>query len=214
MSGENSKNRSSKNLNECCPVENLSVKKIFVLIQFTLMCFFLIGCKGEDADKIPTITMELLERGDDSFDTFPVSWCLVADPVPDKDLVVIIGKYNRQIGWQDWDLVDRSLFDDGVRNKEEPPFYVVIGKSNRHSQTFKASHSLTNPFFDFFPIYINPLPSVSVVGKSIHIDTETLDQTLPATTHAGHIVPKGHKFVQYQVGNSYGIDKEVNVITK
>lgn len=55
---------------------------------------------------------------------------------------------------------------------------------------------------------------MSIVGKGIHVDTDTLDQTLPATTLSGHIVPKGHKFVQYRVGNPNGIDRDGNIITK
>ena len=45
-----------------------------------------------------------------------------------------------------------------------PPFYVVIGKSNRHSRTFDNVRR---------PIYITPLPSVSIVGKGISIDTDS-----------------------------------------
>lgn len=52
--------------------------------------------------------------------------------------MVIIGKHDRLNSWQDWD--DRSVLRkyDGVRNRMDPPFYVVVGKSNRYSQTYEG----------------------------------------------------------------------------
>ncbi len=213
------------------PIFYISVL-VAIIVLVILSLYHLIGYRTDNAHKIPTITMELVEPRDfDDILSLPVQvpgaskeldmdqaiiwafksvemikWRLVADPPPAKDLVVIIGKHNRPISWEGWHHLD---FIRSVTDRDNPPFYVVIGKSNRYSPTYKGF-----TFGDWLPIYVNPLPSVSVVGKGIHIDAETLAQTLPARTYGGHIIPKGHKFVPYRIGNLYGIDKEGNLLKR
>lgn len=189
------------------------MKNLVVYSLMALLILFLISCEG-DNDKIPTITMELVESSfEKSLHMGPgkvvsfTKWYLVADPVPTKDLVVIVGARNRPDDWYDYGRESFIHGEFGVRNRYRPPFYVVISKFEERSQIFK-SHN------DIAPLYINPLPSVSIVGKGIEIDTDTLSKTLPATTYGGHIIPKEHKFVPYRVGNLYGISKRGNPINK
>lgn len=185
------------------------MKNLVVYSLMALLSLFLICCEG-DNDKIPTITMELVEP---SFEVYMrpgrvvsfTKWYLFADPVPTKDLVVIVGARNRPDDWYDYDREAFIHGEFGVRNRYRPPFYVVISKFEERSQIFK-SHN------DIAPLYINPLPSVSIVGKGIEIDTDTLSKTLPVTTYGGHIIPKEHKFVPYRVGNLYGISRNGNPI--
>lgn len=180
--------------------ENLVIYSQIVLLVLLLIC-----CKSDNDHRISTITIERVEAGK----FIHYSWRLIADPPPTKNLVVLIGREDKPENWFDY---DRGVLHQGLKNRKRPPYYVVIGKSNRHSQ---INHTSLGYFSDYsFPIYINLLPSVSVVGRGVEIDTDTLSKTLPATTYGGHIIPKGHKFVRYRVGNPCGIDKEGNLLKR
>ena len=193
------------------PIFYISVL-VAIIVLVILSLYHLIGYRTDNAHKISTITIErfgsryeqLLDEVDGTY-----RWRLIADPPPTKDLVVIIGKDEKPDDWYDY---NRQVFIHGVANRHRPPFYVVIGKSNPHSETCRILgwFNIANSF----PLYINLLPSKSIVGKGIHIDIDTLEQTLPATTYGGHLIPKGHKFVPYRVGNLYGIDKEGNLLKR
>lgn len=186
---------------------------ICLLAQVTFISLSLISCKKETT---PTITIEVLERRDNTFD-----WRIVADPAPEKDLVVIIGHRSRPDDWYDYDSNEFLL---GItRSRYRTPFYVVISKHKKHSQTYegiivgdRTPAYILQLFVNYArtPFYINPLPAKSVVGEGIHIDIETLVETLPATTFSGHIIPKGHSFVRYRVGDPSGIARDGSVIKK
>lgn len=180
-----------------------------------LLILLQICCKSDNDYRISTITIEPVHHGNEellkmSVDGMSIKWRLVADPAPTKDLVVIVGDSNRPDDWYDY---NRQYFTDRIQDKYNPPYYVVVGKSNKHSQTYET-RLRTYYRYSNFPLYINPLPSVSVVGKGVEINTDTLSKTLPATTYGGHIIPKGHKFVRYRVGNPCGIDKEGNLLKR
>lgn len=189
------------------------ISALFSIIVLVIISrYHQIGYHAGNAHKITTITIErfgspyeqLLDEKDGTY-----RLCLIAEPPPTKDLVVIIGKDEKPDEWYDY---VRQTFIEQIRNRYSPPCYVVIGKSNRHSQTFKTR--LSTYYGSNFPLYICPLPSVSVVGKGIEIDTNTLAQTLPTTTYGGHVIPMEHKFVRYRVGNQYGIDQEGNLLKR
>ena len=193
---------------------------VAIIVLAIISQFRLIGFRTDNNQKISTITIELVEsKGSDDVrlpedkdkkEHFSknkiIKWRLIADPPPDEDLVVIIGEEEKPDDWYDY---NRQVLIGGVSNRYRTPFYVVIGKSNVHSET---CYNLG--WFNIFPLYINPLPSVSIVGKGIHIDTDILDQTLPATTYGGHLIPKGHKFLPYRVGNLCGIDKNGKILKR
>ena len=193
------------------------MKKCLVLSKILLISLLLINCRSDKTHKISTITIERIEQNLPK--QIDYHWHLVADPPPTHDLVVINGSEHQPDNWIDY---DRKNWTSDVKHRSVPPYYVVIKKSKCHSQTYKTdipkSVSLEgykpNTLGETFPIYINPLPSVSIVGKGIRIDTDTLSQTLPATSYGGHIIPKGHTFVPYRVGKACGIDKDGNVITE
>ena len=203
------------------------MKKLVVYFIMAFLLLFQTGCSSDNTHKISTITVETIEREGDAVRGYDVSWRLVADSAPDKDLVVIIGRNPQPDDWFDY---DRNEWVRALKNRYDPPYFVVIGKSNRHSSTYRTHINGWEPKFETpqgipvppplpaqlnrytFPIYINPLPSVSVVGKGISIDTDTLTKALPVETHGGHIIPKEHQFVRYQVGKPCGINKHGNLI--
>lgn len=188
------------------------MKKLVVYLVMAFLLLFQISCRSDNTHKISTITIETIDREGDTASGYNVSWQLVADPAPDEDLVVLIGRNHQSDDWYDYDRKQWAL---KLRYRYDPPYFVVIGKSNRYSSTYKT-HTLHGDYSirDTFPIYINPLPSVSVVGKGISIDTRTLTEILPVETRGGHIIPKGHQFVRYHVGNPCGISKHGNLIMK
>ena len=204
------------------------MKNFIVFTQILLMVPVVIGCRSDNTHKISTITIERIDpiALPQSLDGSDVHWRLVADPPPSQDLVVIIVSEPQSDDWSDY---ARSNWKRTVGDRKVPPFYVVIEKSNRHSQTFVTSKQISldlsdikeflteetpTAFYEMKPFYINPLPRVSIVGKGMSIDTDMLSRSLPARTHGGHIIPEGHKFAPYQIGESIGIDKFGYVITK
>ena len=182
-------------------------------LAMALLLLFQIGCSSENTHKISTITIEVIDREGDAAKGYDVSWQLVADPPPDEDLVVLIGRNHQSDDWFDY---ERNAWIHAVKhNRHATPYFVVIGKSNRYSSTYKTrtSRPLVGSALTF-PIYINPLPSMSVVGKGVSIDTQTLTRALPVETRGGHIIPKEHQFVRYQVGKTSGITKYGNLFMK
>ena len=196
-------------VNNVVPVE-FSMKKLVVYLLMVFLLLFHISCRSENTHQISTITIEVIDREGDAAKGYDVSWQLVADPAPDEDLVVLIGRNHQSDDWFDY---DRNEWVRALKNRYDPPYFVVIGKSNRYSSTYKT-HTLHGDYSirDTFPIYINPLPSMSVVGKGVSIDTQTLTSALPVETRGGHIIPKEHQFVRYQVGKPCGISKHGNLI--
>ena len=188
---------------------------VAIVVLVIISRYHLIGYRIDNVHKISTITIErfgsryeqLLDELNEGNNTY--RWRLIADPPPDEDLVVIIGRDEKPDDWYDY---VRQHFIDKIRNRYSPPCYVVIGKSNQYSQTYETR--LSTYYGSNFPLYINSLPSVSVVGKGIEIDTDTLTQTLPTTTYGGHLIPKGHKFLPYRVGNLCGIDKNGKLLKR
>lgn len=188
------------------------MKNLVVYLVIVLLLLFQIGCSSDNTHKISTITIEVIDREGDAAKGYDVSWQLVADPAPDEDLVVVIDRKRQPEDWFDY---NREIWLHEVNNRYNLPFFVVISKSNRYSSTFRTNTQYPPYSGDHsFPIYINPLPSVSIVGQGISIDTDTLTKSLPMKTRGGHIIPKEHQFVRYQVGKPCGISKHGNVINE
>ncbi len=180
------------------------MKKLVVYLVMAFLLLFQIGCSSDNTHKISTITLEKVGFEGDASSGYNVSWRLVADPAPDKDLVVVIGGYRKSDDWFDY---NRREWKMRIKSDNVLPFYAVIGKSNRHSSTYQK-------FVPASSLYINTLPSVSIVGQGISIDTDTLAETLPAKTLGGHVIPVGHEFVPYRVGKEYGLNKNGGIIIK
>ena len=213
--------------------EEFSMKNLVVYLVIVLLLLFQIGCSSDNTHKISTVTLEKIKLEGDASSEYIVSWRLVADPAPDKDLVVVIGGYRKSDDWFDY---DRREWKNRIKSDEVPPFYAVIEKSNGHSSTYHkripVPRNSLQKFIDELPpvdqksprvfldkqhtfsMYINTLPSVSIVGQGISIDTDTLADTLPAKTLGGHIIPVGHEFVPYRVGKECGLSKNGVLLTK
>ncbi|MYB65052.1 hypothetical protein F4X73_10210, partial [Candidatus Poribacteria bacterium] len=124
-------------VNNVVPVE-FSMKKLVVFLVIAFLLLFQIGCSSENTHQISTITIEVIDREGDAAKGYDVSWQLVADPAPDEDLVVLIGRNHQSDDWFDY---DRNEWVRALKNRYDPPYFVVIGKSNRYSSTYKT-HTL------------------------------------------------------------------------
>ncbi len=143
-----------------------------VLLLF-LGCFF--GCGGDDVSdpndgsiadapldtySIPTITIQKIPN-----ENLLSSWRLSAQPAPKTDLAVLML------------INERSL-------------WVIIPKSDNHSQTFNHTGWIT----------IEKLPMVSIVGTGLVVNLEKLQRALPVESIGGHRIPKDYDFPLYNVG--------------
>lgn len=180
------------------------MKNITVYLVIAFLLLFQIGCSSDNTHKISTVTLEKIKLEGDASSEYILSWRLVADPAPNKDLVVVIGGYRKSDDWFDY---NRREWKMRIKSDNVPPFYAVIGKSNRHSSTYQK-------FVPASSLYINTLPSVKIVGQDISIDTDTLAETLPAKTLEGQVIPVGHEFVPYRVGKECGLSKNGVLLTK
>ncbi len=186
------------------------MKKLVVCLFMAFLLLFQIGCSSDNTRKISTVTLEKIKLEGDASSEYILSWRLVADPAPDKDLVVVIGGYRQSDDWFDY---NRREWKMRIKSDNVPPFYAVIEKSNGHSNTYHKRIHVPREHHTF-SMYINTLPSVSIVGQGISIDTDTLAETLPAKTLGGHVIPVGHEFVPYRVGKEYGLSKNGVLLTK
>lgn len=191
--------------------EEFSMKNIIVYLVMAFLLLFQIGCSSDNTHKISTVTLEKIKLEGDASSEYILSWRLVADPAPDKDLVVVIGGYRKSDDWFDY---DRKEWKNRIKSDDIPPFYAVIKKSNGHSNTYHKPIYVPRDKQQTFSMYINTLPSVSIVGQGVSIDTDTLAETLPAKTLGGHVIPVGHEFVSYRVGKECGLSKNGVLLTK
>lgn len=191
--------------------EEFSMKYLVVYVVMAFLLLFQIGCSSDNTHQISTITLEKISLNGDAVSGYNISWRLVADPAPDKDLVVVIGGYRKSDDWFDY---DRKEWKNRINSDNVPPFYAVIEKSNGHSNTYHKRIHVPRDKQPTFSMYINTLPSVSIVGQGISIDTDTLAETLPAKTLGGHVIPVGHEFVPYRVGREYGLSKTGVLLAK
>ena len=187
------------------------MKNLGVYLVIVLLLLFQIGCSSDNTHKISTVTLEKIKLEGDASSEYILSWRLVADPAPDKDLVVVIGGYRKSDDWFDY---DRREWKNRIKSDNIPPFYAVIKKSNGHSNTYHKRIHVPGDKHHTFSMYINTLPSVSIVGQGISIDTDTLAETLPVKTLGGHVIPVGHEFVPYRVGKECGLSKNGVLLTK
>lgn len=188
------------------------MKNLVVCLFMTFLLLFQISCRSDNTHQISTITVEKISLNGDAVSGYNISWRLVADPAPDKDLVVLIGRYSKSDDWFDY---DRNVWKNRIKSDDVPPFYAVIEKSNGHSSTYHKRIQVHRNFKHHnFSMYINTLPSVSIVGQGISIDTDTLAETLPAKTLGGHVIPEGHEFVPYRVGKEYGLSDSGVLLTR
>ncbi len=82
--------------------------------------------------------------------------------------------------------------------------WAIIPKSQKHSEEFSNSISHGS-------IQIDPLPTVSIVGKGIVVDLEKLQRNLPVASRGGHIIPKDYEFPLYKVGEPKRIIRQVEL---
>ena len=83
--------------------------------------------------------------------------------------------------------------------------WVVIPKDKNHSEIFKQT------FWRDALLEIAPLPMVSIVGKGLVVDLETLQEYLPMESRGGHRIPKDFNFPLYTVGDPSFISVEVKL---
>ena len=193
------------------------------ILLFLLILGCLFGCSednddsiAEDSPAMPTITIEKLRSEkfdgeivgdlkevhtdlkkifvyldlDDKFFGEMVLWRLHANPAPITDLAVIIAY--------------------GTSERSRGSYYVIIPKNKKSSAEFssldvdavvEARRGVNlDPQVTTYHIKIEPLPTVSVVGKGILVDFEKLPRGLPTNSLGNHRIPGDYNFPLYEVG--------------
>ena len=130
----------------------------------------------DESNQIPTITIEELRReeGKGGVQKETVWWRLNATPRPKTDLAVSM-------------------------QENDSKFWVIIPKSKNSSEELSDTFSKRLVDIDV-EIQILPLPTVSIVGKGVVIDLETLQKHLPTYARGNHKIPADYEFPPYKVG--------------
>ena len=138
----------------------------------------------DESHQIPTVTIEELRREE------RVGECR-----------------NQTKVWWRLSATPRPKTDLAVRmQKNNSKFWVIIPKSKNSSEEL-------NDTFNFDgEIQIQPLPTVSIVGKGVVIDLERLQKGLPTYARGEHKIPADYDFPPYKVGepskNSVGMGRK------
>ncbi|RKU22965.1 hypothetical protein C6499_19210 [Candidatus Poribacteria bacterium] len=169
-------------------------KLTFMALGSALVLLSLFGCGGDEEhesdsvldedNQIPTITIKEISRekvdeiavhGEEMWSQVKIKWRLSASSAPKTDLAVMV-----EIGVK----ANRHHL-----NIPDRPSWVIIPKSQKHSETFSDTLAKKG-------IIIHPLPVRSVVGEGLVPNVKNL----PSKTRGGHYIPEDYDFPLYEVG--------------
>ena len=217
----------------------MKILLFFKPLVFSLILGCLFGC-GEDNDDsiaggsptIPTITIEKLQIEeldgelvgdrreiytalDEIFiDVDPdeklfgekVLWRLNANPAPTTDLAVIIASGDSEHDSEHYVIIPKD-------KNSSAEFSTFDVKAVRYRAVLNLQDvNLDSPDATFH-IKINPLPTVSVVGKGVVADLDKLQSDYPKESLGDHRIPEDYGFPLYKVGEPSKIFFKVLVRT-
>ena len=140
-----------------------------------------IGCQADVfkvSDKAPTISIKKIEESK-RLDDIVITIQLVADRAPKTDLLVLL----------DVLAIDSLLGKSGARG------WATIPKGKKNSIMFSKRMKINSYGYAF----IEPIPTVSVVGKGEVINMDKLSNSWGDKTLEDQLIPRGFQFPYYRV---------------
>ena len=167
----------------------------YLIIHFiigVLASTLMVGCS-----ETPTITIS----GEKS--EFGHRWQLKSDIAPKQDLVIMV-----EFEGLHWDLDIKTLSDITVLGTR----MVIIPKGKKLSDTFwDTANTFSKDIWILHFVKVVHLPMIDVVGKGVILDDKKLQVRLPEKTLEKRVVPEGHVFKVYNVGEPSRYDFEKNM---
>ena len=150
-------------------------------VSIFFFAILFLGCQADVfkvSDKAPTISIKKIGESK-RLDYILITIQLVADRAPKTDLLVLIDVF----------AIDRSLGKSGVRG------WATIPQGKKSSIVFSQLVKINSYGY----ASIEPIPTVSVVGKGEVINMDKLSNFWGDKTLEDQLIPRGFQFPYYRV---------------